>query len=455
MEGDVGSAGLILGCGRGPITQIMGLSCDRVVGLEYVDHHGNVRLANANENSDMLWMARGGGGEFPGAITKFVAHVGVMPKTVHYRKCDLPGGAVWWGKSVIKAWLAKIEEVAQSKHQMYSYIHFYPNTGTVGVRHKCFDCSGESLAYFDVVTASIAGAGGTRCSAIGRHTEAGSPSEFINMFAQEPGVVTGGWKSLLEKPHYWPGLNNDLFRAKATSGAFMSYTYSADDQLWDDIWELIFNNPPASTSGGYDQQFYFYSIDSDAYTPLDTVGRAYNGAKWILHYRFGWNPDVLSAEYMRQHSRNFADKVAPYFPCLGYYNYIPEKLPCAQTKERLLDAFFSDGPRVQQIKNDHDPDGIFRSRMLSWNPVIDPCDPFSWPDQPIDSGSGSGEVSSGSGSGSHSSEDGEEVAPVLMAQCIKLETTLIAAPRLRASMACLVHVAQTIRVVKAFESHAP
>ena len=123
IEGDVGSAGLVLGCGRGPVTQYIGRSCDRLqVALlspsflcssqpstacspsyfpllptfhspstllqevEYVDYQGDVRVANTTHNQDMLWVARGGGGEFPGIVTKFKAITAPEPPTVHIRR---------------------------------------------------------------------------------------------------------------------------------------------------------------------------------------------------------------------------------------------------------------------------------------------------------------------------------------------------------------------------------
>lgn len=66
---DVGAAGLILGCGRGHWTLKHGLACDHVLGVQYVSATGERKVANKTHNADMYWMARGGGGNFPGIVT--------------------------------------------------------------------------------------------------------------------------------------------------------------------------------------------------------------------------------------------------------------------------------------------------------------------------------------------------------------------------------------------------
>ena len=55
--------GLWLGCGRGMMTNYLGLACDVMRGIEFIDAHGQLRKASSEENPDMFWASRGGGGE--------------------------------------------------------------------------------------------------------------------------------------------------------------------------------------------------------------------------------------------------------------------------------------------------------------------------------------------------------------------------------------------------------
>jgi FAD/FMN-containing dehydrogenase len=67
---DTGVAGLTLGGGYGWVRRKFGLSCDSLVGAELVTADGNVVKASADENPDLFWAIRGGGGNF-GIVTTF------------------------------------------------------------------------------------------------------------------------------------------------------------------------------------------------------------------------------------------------------------------------------------------------------------------------------------------------------------------------------------------------
>lgn len=75
---DVGATGLTLGGGYGPYLGVHGLAADTIVAADVVLADGSIVTASAQENQDLLWALRGGGGNF-GVVTSLELALTELP----------------------------------------------------------------------------------------------------------------------------------------------------------------------------------------------------------------------------------------------------------------------------------------------------------------------------------------------------------------------------------------
>src|SRR5689334_9749446 len=88
---DTGIAGLTLGGGFGWLSRQFGLACDNLVSVEIVTADGKVRRASQEENADLFWGIRGGGGNF-GVATK-------LEYRLHPLSPQAIGGGIEWSST--------------------------------------------------------------------------------------------------------------------------------------------------------------------------------------------------------------------------------------------------------------------------------------------------------------------------------------------------------------------
>lgn len=105
IVGTTGVAGLTLGGGHGYLSRAHGLTIDNLLEVDMVLADGSFVTASENENADLFWAVRGGGGNF-GVVTSFLYRA--------HPVSDVYGGPIFW-------------DIRHAREIMQVYRDFLPN----------------------------------------------------------------------------------------------------------------------------------------------------------------------------------------------------------------------------------------------------------------------------------------------------------------------------------------
>jgi FAD/FMN-containing dehydrogenase len=106
FNSEVGVAGLTLGGGLGYLTRRFGWTVDSLEEVEIVTADGQIRSAGRDENADLFWALRGGGGNF-GVVTRFTFRLHEVGPTI-------TGGLIVWSADRVDDVLATYRDLTES-----------------------------------------------------------------------------------------------------------------------------------------------------------------------------------------------------------------------------------------------------------------------------------------------------------------------------------------------------
>jgi FAD/FMN-containing dehydrogenase len=316
-----GVGGLTLGGGIGHLTRKCGLAIDNLLEAEVVLADGSVVTASENENDDLYWGIRGGGGNF-GIVTSFL-----------FRLHDVPGvvaGPTFWPADLgVEAMSAYRDFIPGAPRDLNGFFLFGAVPGGPPFPEELWlrDICGVVWCYVGNDEAAAAAAMAPLLDAL--------PAPMLH----GPGPM----------PH------------AAIQGAFDAL-YPAGDQWY---WRADFVNEIPDEAVKLHTKFgaalptpkstmHMYPIDGAAHDvgPTDTAW-SYRDATYASVFA-GVDPDPANADAIRRWSIDYYEALHPYSAGGAYVNMMMD-----EGQDRVKASYRGNYDRLVAVKRQYDPDNFF------------------------------------------------------------------------------------------------
>jgi FAD/FMN-containing dehydrogenase len=315
-----GVGGLTLGGGIGHLTRGYGLTIDNLLGAEVVLGDGQRVHASADENPDLFWALRGGGGNF-GVVTEFTFQA--------HPVSDIVGGPTFW-------------PIEETEEVLKAYREFLPTLPRNATGFFCWHTVPPGPPFPEEIhMRKICGI--VWCIV-------GSDDEAEQAMAPMLSVGTPLMHGVQRMP--LPALNS----------AF-DELYSPGDQWY---WRADFMNEipdeAIAQNEEWNQNMPTWKSGSHMY-PIDGAGHdlgkdetpwAYRDTRWS-QVIVGVDPDPASAGALRDWAVGYWEAVHPYSAGGAYVNFMMD-----EGQERVQATYGDNYNRLAKIKGQYDPENVFR-----------------------------------------------------------------------------------------------
>jgi hypothetical protein len=316
-----GVGGLTLGGGIGHLTRKFGLAIDNLLEAELVLASGERVRAAADENDDLFWAIRGGGGNF-GVVTSFLFRLHEVGTVI--------AGPTFWpvelGGEVLSAYREFLPTAPRELNGFFAFASVPPGPPFPEEIHLRKVC-GVVWCY------------------VGAEEDAAAAMAPLLDALPEP-LLHG----VAPMPH------------AAIQGAFDGL-YPPGDQWY---WRADFVNEIPDEAVKIHAQFgtdlptmkstmHMYPIDGAAHDVEQTdTAWSYRDATWGSVFA-GVDPDPGNVDAIRQWSVDYFEALHPYSAGGAYVNMMMD-----EGQERVRAAYRGNYDRLAQVKRTYDPDNLFR-----------------------------------------------------------------------------------------------
>ena len=309
--GDTGVAGLTLGGGLGHLTGLYGLTLDNLVAATVVTAEGTVHRTSDDENAELFWALRGGGGNF-GVVTDFTFRLHPVGRLLggllQYRLEDAQAAVTLWR-----------EVMADAPDELACFAQVFRSlfTGQSG--------AAISVAYFGDIQEG---------------------QEAIRRLREDVVPVRDG-----VRPMYYPELQEIFGRLPFGLRNYWSGRFLRE--LPDEVVELSVATfaEPSVIGGVLLEPLY------GAATRVSPDATAFAGREAAFNATFiGVWTDPAEDERWVEIARTFSAALEPWALGGGYLNYASEAAGESLEKEFGRQRF----ERLQAVKRQFDPANVFR-----------------------------------------------------------------------------------------------
>jgi len=316
-----GIGGFTTGGGYGWTSSKYGLACDNLIGAEVVLADGHVVTATEQENEDLLWGLRGGGGNF-GVVTRFDFRLHQLGPIV------LAGLALWpieRAPEVLRAWRDYVD-TAPDELSTGAVVLTAPPEEFVPGHLQGRTALGMAVLY------------------VGDPADGRPVVQGIKDLAPEVDLIQPmpytAFQAMLD-PTAPPGKRN-YWRGEYLQGL----ADGAIDTFLEHAPELVAAGAPLS------QMIIFRIGQGVATVPEQSGAFSHRDADYLLHPIAVWD-DPADDERLIGASRALCDAMRPFSTGGAYLNFTPEN--------RVRDAFGDQKyERLVALKDRYDPENLFR-----------------------------------------------------------------------------------------------
>jgi FAD/FMN-containing dehydrogenase len=320
INSTTGIAGLTLGGGFGWLTRKYGLTIDNLISAEVITADGNKIRAGENENPDLFWAIRGGGGNF-GVVTEFEFEL-------HPVGPEILAGLIVFPFSQAKQVLTQYRKFVESAPEEL-------NVWVVLRKAPPLPFLPENVHGKEVVVLPVFYAGDI--------AEGEKLIEPLRSFGDAYGEHIGAQPYVAWQQAFDPLLT------RGARNYWKSHNFTElQDGVLDAIAEFAGKLPSPQC-----EIFIGCIAGASNRVPADATAYYHRDAKFVLNVHGRWD-DVADDEKGIAWAREFFQTSAPYASAGAYVNFMTE-----EEGDRVVAAYGSNYDRLVQIKKLYDPENIF------------------------------------------------------------------------------------------------